>query len=474
MLLTRMMETLDLEVSKPQKNRNTDQRGGRRSRSPVDHSRINSGQQDRRGDNNARGSRRNVGGAGGRRNDDQYRPLLRTPSPRGGYRNNHSHREHYDDRYRSRSRSPTHRNHRYRSPSPIRNNADEEDNLPLPRRRPQDIPDVQLLVLDDLDRNFISYVEHAFSSRSLRVDSLLLSPRLSLDAVVKRQVLEGVLAVCKITRQALSTGKIPLLVFNRRSVGNVGFEEYADLDTNIAAELVLRAKSTAAVSTTPTYMSAPPAQQTNYGYAAAFPPQPPAQLQHFAMPTHQQGQQQQPQSPAGLTNLLSSMDPSNLQRLLGAMQPPVSPSVPQATTGMTPDLAKMLTAGGGGGLPMPSPNGTPQGFGQGYLQQQHGQQQPVGNAHPADPLAALRNNPALAGLLGGQQQQQASPGAAMNHFSPQQRQQPPQYGQLNQPPQNNMGSFAGTMPASQAQKPSGQGAQPDMAEILARLGQYRG
>ena len=105
---------------------------------------------------------------------------------------------------------------RFRSPSPKR---DVEDDLPLPRRAARDVPDCQILVLDTLDRDFISWVEQAFSARSVRVDVLLLSPRLSEQAVVRRQILEGVVAVSKLTRQNQDRGKIGLQIFDRRGRG---------------------------------------------------------------------------------------------------------------------------------------------------------------------------------------------------------------------------------------------------------------
>lgn len=48
----------------------------------------------------------------------------------------------YDGRRRSRSRSPR----RYRSPSPRR---DLDDDLPLPFRAPHQIPEIQVLVVDE-------------------------------------------------------------------------------------------------------------------------------------------------------------------------------------------------------------------------------------------------------------------------------------------------------------------------------------
>lgn len=87
-----------------------------------------------------------------RRRDD-YRPL-RSPSPR-----ELRGREDYRVRDRSpvsatrygRPRSPVYGadGSRFRSRSP--GNFDDEVALPLPRRDPRDVPDVQILILEDID-----------------------------------------------------------------------------------------------------------------------------------------------------------------------------------------------------------------------------------------------------------------------------------------------------------------------------------
>ncbi|TKX22990.1 RNA recognition motif-containing protein 17 [Elsinoe australis] len=370
---------INLEVSKPQKNRPGAVTGNviagrRRSRSP-----------ERPG---ATGTDRYVSG-GSRQGDtrgrgrDDYRPG-RSPSPprarRDRSRDRHS-------RYRSRSRSP-HGRGRYRSPSP----RDEDDDLPLPRRSPRDVPDVQIIVVDPgIDRGFIQWVEKGMSSRGIKVDVLMLSPRLSEAAVIKRQIIEGVTAVVRMNRFSPKIGKIPLQVFDRRCGAEVRFEEYADLDPNIAAEVVLRAKANNAPAPAPA-----PSYGYGYGSASSGPPQQP------------------PFSPSGmppnLGNAMSSMDASGLQKLLGAMQPGQSA---QQQPQLPPDLAKLL----GGSMPGQQPG-------------QYGQAQ-----QNQDPLAALRANPALAGLLGGAPQQQ------------QQSQQTSQQGHG--------------------------GGQPNMADILAKLGSYK-
>lgn len=65
-------------------------------------------------------------------------------------------------------------------------------------------------------RNFIAYVERAFQERGVRCDVLLLSPRLSEEAVIKRQVIEGVFAVVRLMRISQQTGKISIRIFDPR------------------------------------------------------------------------------------------------------------------------------------------------------------------------------------------------------------------------------------------------------------------
>ncbi|EME40154.1 hypothetical protein DOTSEDRAFT_74850 [Dothistroma septosporum NZE10] len=301
---------IHLEISKPQKSNNKQQQNaGRRSRSP---------------DNNNRGRNdRNRNG----RDRGGYRHNYRSPSPpfRGF-------RDRYDERYRdrrSRSRSPEYGRDRYRGGSPRRS---PEDDLPLPRRQPRDVPEVQIIALDQLERDFLSWVEKAFTSKGVRVDVLILSPRLSEDAVVRRQIMEGVLAVSKLRRQNQDLAKIGLTIFKRKNGSrDVQFEEYDNLDPAICAELVLREKQLQ--SAVPSYGNYPqqfgaPTPQPpmpQYGYQQQPPPitptgwppgygQPPAP---YGVP---------PGAPHGTPN--PQVDPNNLQNLLSTLNQP-TPATPQ-------------------------------------------------------------------------------------------------------------------------------------------------
>ncbi|KAI4186694.1 MAG: hypothetical protein L6R41_003310, partial [Letrouitia leprolyta] len=383
---------IHLEISKPQKNsrnatasntgNNSRSGHGRRSRSP----------------DYQRGSR----GAGGRssidrgvpyggfasemRRRDDYRPL-RSPSPRGFRgRDEYRGRDRSSDRYyngrRSRSRSPYQSRDRYRSRSPHGRDMDDEANLPMPRREPRHVPEVQMILVDEVDRTFVAYIEKTFRDRGLTCGIFQL-PRVSLVAVIKRQIIEGVQAVVKIVRQSQVTGKIPLQVFDYSAgVDNVRFEEYNELDAHIAAELVIRAKAAR--------LAPPPIQQPiTPSYGA---PQYPRPLQPVVPP-----QTQQPAGAPNIANLITSLDGPALQKLLGAMsQNPQSPHTPQPGQASTPqqpphipDLSSILA----------NPQ---QQTHQGYPQYPHGgpsqtsQQSPYGVPTNGQGFA---NNPALASLL---------------------------------------------------------------------------
>ncbi|KAL9602985.1 MAG: hypothetical protein Q9219_001510 [cf. Caloplaca sp. 3 TL-2023] len=371
---------------------NTSRSGqGRRSRSP-DYERGN------RGSSMRTSIDRGVpygGFSSDLRRRDDYRPM-RSPSPRGFRgRDEYRGRDRSPDRYynsrRSRSRSPYGRGDRYRSRSPRARDMDDEANLPMPRRDPRNVPEVQMILIDEVDRTFVAYIEKTFRDRGLSCGVFQL-PRVSLVAVIKRQIIEGVQAVVKIFRQSQVTGKIPLQVFDYSAgVDNVRFEEYNELDAHIASELVIRAKNARLAP-------APLPQQINPSYGAAQYARP---LQPMSQPmAPQPTAPQQPQQLGGapnIANLITSLDGPALQKLLGAMsQNPQSPHTPQPgqasvsqRTPQIPDLSSIL--------------GTPQQPAhQGYQQYPQGglppnQQQSIYGAPTNGQTFA--NNPALASLL---------------------------------------------------------------------------
>ncbi|THC96786.1 hypothetical protein EYZ11_003751 [Aspergillus tanneri] len=201
---------------------------------------------------------------------------------------------------------------------------DASDGVPALRLRENegigaDVPEVQILVLEEVDRNFIFQVENAFRNRGLRVDILVLGPRIPLNAAVQRQIAEGVLAV----------------VFDRGGgPDNIRFNEYPDVEPSIAAEIVFHAQSM--------QRGAPP---------TPFPPNP-----AFGVPSIPPASIPPPSLPAlsnapNIANMITSLDGPTLQSLLSALQqrPPAVPTTQQSfssanTPQATADLASLLSA----------------------------------------------------------------------------------------------------------------------------------
>ncbi|KUJ14663.1 uncharacterized protein LY89DRAFT_735741 [Mollisia scopiformis] len=398
-------QKIHLEISKPQKNtRNAHAASGRRS---PDHSR--GATQDRNGrSGQGRVDRYEPRAAPQTRVDeygrplrvrDDYRPARSPTPPRGSYRGREDYggrgRDSYNgrDRRRSRSRSPPYGQremgrYRERSKSPRSRELDEDASLQIPRRDPRDVPDVQIILVDQLDRNFISWVESEMRGRGIKVEVMFLSPRFPLQAVIRRQILEGVHAVSRLDMRSQSTSKIPLQVFDRQGgANNVRFDEYQDLDPKIAAELVLRAKTT---------QSHAPAQNVPY----APPPQ-----YGTGQPYEQSVATSAVPNPP---NFLSQIDNATLQQLLTTLNMPQQ-NAPAAAANSAIDLAGIL--GGLSGQPKP-------------VQQSYQQAS-------TDPYANIAANPALASFL-------ANGGAAP---PPQSQSQPPEQ-QSAQQVQNIMAQLA--------------------------------
>ncbi|CZT01372.1 related to RNA-binding protein [Rhynchosporium graminicola] len=376
---------MHLEISKPQKNtRNVSSTGptpiaGRRSKSP-DYV---------RGNMPDRGGHHTQGARNGERYDrsnttmrsdeygrplrvrDDYRPVRQATPPRGNLRSrdDYSPRDSYDGRERRRSRSPPfaygqrdNGRYRERSMSPRAREAIEDDDLQIPRRDPRGVPDVQIILMDQLDRAFVSWVETEMRNRGVNVEIMFLSPRLPLQAVIRRQIIEGVHAVSKLDMRSQNNSKIPLQVFDRQGgANNVRFDEYQDLDPKIAAELVLRAKQTP--------------EQVQRPQAYSQPQYAPIQLPY----------QQPVPAPAvpNLASLVGQLDNATLQKLLGTLQPQQQSNGHAVAANTSIDLASLL----GGFAPQQPPP-----------QQQSYQPQPQEQAS-VNPYASLLSNPALAALL---------------------------------------------------------------------------
>ena len=169
MMIRSTDKSLDLEISKPQKNTRNAVATAAGNNLRAGYNKIS-----RSPDYGLGGSGRGIGQRPSidrgvppnnvdRRTRDDYRPV-RSPSPRGFRgRDDFRGRERTPDRYfRGRSRSPYGRGGGggYRSRSPIRQNTDEEATLPIPRRNPRDVPDVQIILVDEVDRYANRAVPH--------------------------------------------------------------------------------------------------------------------------------------------------------------------------------------------------------------------------------------------------------------------------------------------------------------------------
>ncbi|KAL7951512.1 hypothetical protein V8C42DRAFT_304295 [Trichoderma barbatum] len=232
-------------------------------------------------------------------------------------------RGYYDSgRGRGRSRSPggyarnEKESYRRRSPSPY-NRQRHEAELDLPRRYGADVPDVQIIMQPDVNRDFGTWVESAFTAKGLRTNVMYLHPRFPKDQVIQRQAAEGVHGVVDLDLRAQGMARIPVHSFDRSGgIHNVRFEQYVDLEPGTAAEVILRAKASGAANYGQPYGGAG-GYPTQYGAQA---PQPP----HVAAyPGMQQPGSYPPQpapSAADLASLIGQVDNNTLQRLLSTIQ----------------------------------------------------------------------------------------------------------------------------------------------------------
>ncbi|KAJ6096362.1 hypothetical protein N7486_007108 [Penicillium sp. IBT 16267x] len=170
--------------------------------------------------------------------------------------------------------------------------------------------------------NFVLHVENAFRNRGLRVDVLVLGPRIPLGAAVHRQYVEGVLAVVRLSRPNQFSRKIPLQIFDRSpGLNNVRFIDYPEVDPNIAAEVMFHQAQA--------MQRGPP--------PGSFPPNPAFGVPPVAVPAVPVPQPTLPTLPAltnppNIANLISSLDGPSLQSLLSALQRPAPPPQPVSAT----------------------------------------------------------------------------------------------------------------------------------------------
>ncbi|KAM0440707.1 hypothetical protein ACHAPT_000008 [Fusarium lateritium] len=322
-----------------------------------------------------RSPERNRGRDGGRRNErhghqnrDDYRPGHGQSPRRNDYQRDESYGRdrgfHDGGRGRGRSHSPGYGrndkdNYRRRSPSPY-GRPRHEGELDLPRRYGADVPDVQIILQPDVNRDFVNWVEQAFKAKGLRSEVMFLHPRIPKDIVVQRQAAEGVHAVVDLDLRAQNLGRIPVQAFDRSAgSSNVRFDQYVDLDPSTAAEVIMRAKAS---GSQPSYGQS---YGGNGGYSNPYGGQPPHQPPATGFPAGPpQGQYGQPPS-AGtpdIASLVGQLDPATLQRLLSQIQPGAqNPAHAPAGVNSAPaapqvDIQAILGSLGGNAVAQQPPN----------------------------------------------------------------------------------------------------------------------
>lgn len=334
---------INMEFSKTQKRRDANER---------DHSPDRRG--NRGGDHGSRGSFDRFDGRdrGGPRGRDDYRPGGRSPSPRrdSGYGRDRYQHGGYDQRNsRDRSRSPKRYgrhdqdSYRRRSRSPRRGTNEPE--LDASRRYGDQVPDVQILVLGQLDQRFVDWVRGHFTARGLKDDVIIFNPRFSRDPLMTRMILEGVHGVVELDMAAQQQAKIPLRSFDRSAgAGNVRFDQYQDLDPAQAAEVVFRTKQAQSHAPPPTAPPSayPPSQYPSHN---AYPAQPGVQPPQAYPPAGYPGYPQAPatafvppaqptpaHAPAlsaqDIAGLAGKVDNATLQALLASLGPGAGQGAP--------------------------------------------------------------------------------------------------------------------------------------------------
>lgn len=282
----------------------------------------------------------------GSQNRDDYRSERSHETRRNDYNDGFGRDRGYQDSGRGgrgRSRSPgygrsTNRDYRQRSPSPY-GRLQREGELELPRRYGADVPDVQIILQPDVNRDFVAWVEGALKSKGLKTEVMFLHPRMPKDQVIQRQAVEGVHAVVDLDLRAQHMGKIPVQAFDRSAGStNVRFDQYIDLDPGIAAEVILRTKASSAPSAHTYGQPYSGAQHAgSFGHPYGGQIQPPAN--NYNMPPAAYAHPQQPPQPqaapnaADIASLISKVDNNTLQQLLSSIQvpsqgvePPTAPS----------------------------------------------------------------------------------------------------------------------------------------------------
>ncbi|CAI4217533.1 unnamed protein product [Parascedosporium putredinis] len=178
-----------------------------------------------------------------------------------------------------------------------------------------------LLLLQEVDPNFVNWVRGAFIERGLRTDVMIVNPAYHIKKdIISRLVVDGVCGIVELDFKGQDRGEVYLHLYDlSRGLSNVSFNEYQGLKPATAADLVSQTKSKPSYQTAqPSYGSGP--QTGFYGQPPATQPMIPAAASayHHGQP----GPGAYPQAPTHA----SAPAGVDLQQILSQLQKPGLPN----------------------------------------------------------------------------------------------------------------------------------------------------
>lgn len=195
-------------------------------------------------------------------------------------------------------------NKRNRSRSPNRKDRKNKKARDRSPRRRKNAPELQIFVLEQVDRGFVLYVEKFFKDAGISVAVDDMHKNRAREAT-NQLAYDGVLGVVSIDAGSQSTGQINMQVFQRGTGGNVRFDEYLSITPNVGVELINRAKRQRFPNNNNNNNNQQRGRQQNQ--------QSQPQQQQMPFPS-------MPQNNANLMGTLQNMDPGALQKMLGMLQ----------------------------------------------------------------------------------------------------------------------------------------------------------
>ena len=223
---------------------------------------------------------------------------------------------------------------------------------------------VQIIILGDVARPYLSHIESTLARSRVPKDTLFLSPKMDLGAVVAQMKNEGVKAILFLNSSLERSGRVAMQHF--RTGGQVS--EYESIQPEAAVDILIRNGDLSTPSSAP-----------STGYGAPLPSQPLLQgagqpalasvIANLASAAQAQGQALDPNTLAALTSLASGggAAPQVTSGYRSAAVPGTysslqqQPGVSLGQGGGQPQLAALLsslssTASGSGGLPANTPS----------------------------------------------------------------------------------------------------------------------